>query len=181
MLVNGKPENIQAVAEKVNRRVKWSSHARFGSKKVTLIIKGTEYKLTLLVLKDKQNKDIVVWLTPGWISSTKELKRRIRGYFRRWGVEESYRFEKQGFGIEKSIVRNYKSIRTIIGLTLLSWLTLVKLNEQPKVAKAISKAARMEKEKGPKSRPKFNYYRLLHLSAVAAQAEGDRNILALVA
>lgn len=171
VFVNGKPENIHAVGEKVNRRVKWSSRARFGSKKVTMILKGVEYELTLIVFKDKRNKDVMMWLTPGWIRSTKELKRRIRGYFRRWGVEESYRFEKQGFGIERSIVRNYKSIRTLIGLTLLSWLTLVKVNEQPKLAKTISKAARMEKEKGAKSWPKFNYYRLL---------QGVRNTLALV-
>jgi hypothetical protein len=171
ILVNGKPENIHAVAERVNRRVKWSIHARFGSEKVTLVLNKVEYKLTLVVFKDNRNKDVVMWLTSDWIRSTKELKRRIRGYFRRWGVEESYRFEKQGFGIEKSIVRNYKSTRTIIGLTLLSWLILVKINGNPKLSKTISKAARMEKEKGEKSRPKFNYYRLL---------QGVQNIFALV-
>lgn len=169
--VNGKAENIHSVAEKVNRRVKWSSNARFGSRKVTIFFKGVEYELTLIVFKDRRNKDIVIWLTPGWIRSTKELKRRIRGYFRRWGVEESYRFEKQGFGIEKSIVRNYRSIRTLIGLTLLSWLALVKINERPQLAKRVVKAARMEKEKGSKGQPKFNYYRLL---------QGVRNILAFV-
>ena len=172
VLVGGQSINIHALAEGVNRRVKWSSNARFGSKKVSLNLKGEEYQLTLIVFKDKRNKDVVMWMTNGWIKSTKELKRRIRGYFRRWGVEESYRFEKQGFGIEKSIVRQYKGIRTLIGLTLLSWFTLVRLNEQPKLAKEMIKAARMEKMKGPKSRPAFNYYRLL---------QGIRNTLALVA
>jgi hypothetical protein len=33
-------------------------------------------------------------LANGWIKSTRELKRRISGYFRRWSIEESYRFEK---------------------------------------------------------------------------------------
>lgn len=167
----GERENIRAVAERVNRRVKWSSHARFGSKKVTMVFKGQEYELTLIVLKDKRNRDIVMWLTSGWVRSTKELRRRIRGYFHRWGVEESYRFEKQGFGIEKSIVRKYKNIRTLVGLTLMGWLALVKLDEQPKLARSILQSARMEKVKGAKGNPKFNYYRLL---------QGVRNTLALV-
>jgi hypothetical protein len=171
ILVHGQGRNIGAVAESVNRRTKWSSHARFGSKKVTMVFKGKEYELTLIVLKDKRNKGNIMWLTSGWIRSTKELKRRIRGYFHRWGVEESYRFEKQGFGIEKSVVRKYSSTKTMIGLTLLGWLALVKLNERPKLAKAITQAARMEKVKGSKGKPKFNYYRLL---------QGVRNTLAYV-
>lgn len=90
----------------------------------------------------------------------RELKRRIRGYFRRWGVEESYRFEKQGFGIEKATVRKFSRIQTLIGLTLLSWLLLTKINEAPKLKAVVLKKAKMEKNKR-KHQPKFIYYRLL--------------------
>ena len=99
-------------------------------------------------------------MTSGWIKSNKELKRRIRGYFRRWGVEECYRFEKQGFGIEKAAVRRICRIQTLIGLTLLSWVLLTKINDAPKLKKEALKHAKMEKNKS-KDQPKFVYYRLL--------------------
>jgi hypothetical protein len=99
-------------------------------------------------------------LANGWIKSTKEHKRRIRGYFRRWSVEESYRFEKQGFGIEKATVRKYGKIKALLGLTIMSWLVLVKVNETPKLREVVLNKAKMEKTKR-KHRPKFIYYRLL--------------------
>lgn len=99
ILVRGRRRNIREVAEGVNRRVKFSSYARFGAVKCTLWLRSREYPLTLVSYKDWRNKDIVIWVTSGWVKSTVELKRRIRSYFKRWGVEERYRFEKQGFGI----------------------------------------------------------------------------------
>jgi hypothetical protein len=102
----------------------------------------------------------VIWVTSGWVKSTIELKRRIRGYFKRSGVEECYRFEKQGFGIEKATVRKYGSIKTLLGLSLLSWLALLRINDNPRLKAEVQKAARMEKNK-KKHQPKFVYYRLL--------------------
>jgi len=144
----------------VNRRVKFSSYARFGAVKCTLWLQGREYPVTLVSYKDRRNKDIVIWVTSGWVKSTVEMKRRIRGYFKRWGVEERYRFEKQGFGIEKATVRKYGSIKTLLGLSLLSWLALIRINENPNLKAEVQKAARMEKNR-KKHQPKFVYYRLL--------------------
>jgi hypothetical protein len=158
--VSGRRQNIREVAEGVNRRVKFSSHARFGSVKCSLWLRGREYPVTLVSYKDRRNKDIVMWVTSGWVKSTVEMKRRIRGYFKRWGVEECYRFEKQGFGIEKATVRNYGSIKTLLGLSLLSWLALIRINANPRLKAEVQKAARMEKNK-KKHQPKFVYYRLL--------------------
>jgi hypothetical protein len=158
--VKGRKHNIREVAEGVNRRVKFSSYARFGAVKCTLWLRGREYPATLVSYKDRRNKDIVMWVTSGWEKSTIELKRRIRGYFKRWGVEECYRFEKQGFGIEKATVRRYGSIKTLLGLSLLSWLALIRINENPGLKAEVQKAARMEKNK-KKHQPKFVYYRLL--------------------
>ena len=158
--VKGQRRNIREVAEGVNRRVKFSSYARFGAVKVTLRVKSREYQVTLVTYKDQRNKDIIMFLTSGWVKSTIELKRRIRGYFRRWGVEECYRFEKQGFGIEKATVRRYGSIKTLLGLSLLSWLALIRINANPSLKAEVQKAARMEKNK-KKHQPKFVYYRLL--------------------
>jgi len=166
--VKGERHNIREVAEGVNRRVKFSSYARFGAVKCTLWLRGQEYQVTLVSYKDRRNKDIVMWLTSGWVKSTVELKRRIRGYFKRWGVEECYRFEKQGFGIEKATVRRYGSIKTLLGLSLLSWLALIHINANPRLKGEVQKAAKMEKNK-KKHQPKFVYYRLL---------QGVKNLLA---
>ena len=166
--VNGLKRNIREVAEGVNRRVKFSSYARFGSVKSTLWLRGQEYQVTLISYKDRRNKDIIMWITSGWVKSTVELKRRMRGYFKRWGVEECYRFEKQGVGIEKATVRRYGSIKTLLGLSLLSWLALIRINENPNLKGEVQKAARMEKNK-KKHQPKFVYYRLL---------QGVKNLLA---
>jgi len=160
LLFRAKSHNIKELALGINRRVKYSSHARFGSKKLLLQLQGIDHQVTLICFKDKRNREPILFLSNGWIRSTKELKRRIRGYFRRWSIEESYRFEKQGFGIEKATIRKYSRIKTLIGLTILSWVLLIKINDSPKLREVILKKARMEKTK-LKQRPKFIYYRLL--------------------
>ena len=158
--VGGEKRNIREVAEGVNRRVKFSSYARFGSVKATLKFGDDEHEVTLIAYKAKRNPDVMMLLTSGWVKSTVELKRRIRAYFRRWGVEESYRFEKQGFGIEQATVRRYARFKTLLGITLLSWLVLVKINDHGKLRHEVNKAARMEKNRH-KHMPRFMYYRLL--------------------
>jgi hypothetical protein len=160
ILFKGKMVNIWKRALLMNRRYTYSSHCRFGSCKVRLSVEGNEYKVTLICFKDDRNKEPMILLTNGWIKKVKELKRRICGYFRRWGVEECYRFEKQGFGIEKSKTRNYERIKGLVGLTILSWLVLIKLNNHGGLKEVVLKEARMEKDR-LKDRPKFIYYRLL--------------------
>ncbi len=155
-----KKVNLRELSEGINRRIKYGKHSRFGSKKVHIEIGLKEYKITVISYKDKRNKDSIIWITNGWIKSSKELKRRIRGYFRRWGIEELYRFEKQGFGIERATVRRYSKIKTLIGLTVLSWMLLLKIRDNKRLKEEILKEAKMEKEK-LKDRPKFIYYRLL--------------------
>ena len=160
IIVKGMSVNIKKASKKINRRVTFNRNGRFGSEKVILKLREREYKMTLISFKDNRNKEIMIFLTSGWIKSTKELRRRIRGYFKRWGVEECYRFEKQGFGIEKSTVRKYSRIKTLLGLSLMSWLILIKIKEDGQLKEAVLKEARMEKDK-LKDRPKFIYYRLL--------------------
>jgi Transposase DDE domain len=160
IIYKGKSVNIWKRALSMNRRYTYSSHGRFGSCKVKLNLEGEEYKLTLICYKDDRNKEPMIFLTNGWQKKVKEVRRRISGYFRRWGVEECYRFEKQGFGIEKSKTRNYDRIKCLLGLTILSWLVLIKLNNAGNLKEVLLKEARMEKDR-LKDRPKFLYYRLL--------------------
>ena len=160
LIFRNRKRNIKELASSINRRIKYSSYCRFGSKKLYLRLKGLNHKVTLVCFKDERNREPVLWLSNGWIKSTVELKRRIRGYFRRWSIEESYRFEKQGFGIEKATVRKYSKIKTLLGLTIMSWLLLVKINETPRLRESVLRKAKMEKNKR-KHRPKFIYYQLL--------------------
>jgi hypothetical protein len=172
--VRGRRCNIREVAEGVNLRAKYSSYARFGAMKGILWLQGREYPVTLVSYKDRRNKDIVIWVTSGWVKSTVEMKRRIRGYFKRWGVEERYRFEKQGFGIEKAAVRKYGSIKTLLGLSLLSWLALIRINENPNLITEVQKAARAGEEQ------KETSAEVRLLPAVAGRKEpvcrGKRNV-----
>jgi len=48
----------------------------------------------------------------------------------------------------------------IVFLTIISWLILIKVNEQPSLKDVVLKEARMGKDK-PKDIPKFIYYRLI--------------------
>lgn len=160
LIVDSESINIKKAASQINRRTRYNGNCRFGSQKAMLRLRNGVYEVTLICFKDKRNKEPMLLLCNGWIKSTKELKRRIKGYFRRWGVEESYRFEKQGFGIEKCTLRKFSRIKTMIGLTLLSWLLLIKINEAPKLKEIVLKEARREKRKR-KHRPKFIYYSLL--------------------
>lgn len=160
LIFKGRKVNIYKLSRQINRRVNFDNRARFGSRKVLIEVMKNLYEVTLISFKNKKSKEPILFLANGWIKSTKELKRRIRGYFYRWTVEDSFRFEKQGFGIEKSKTRNYKRIKTLIGLTIISWLILIKIHEHGKLRETILKAARMEKNK-VKDRPKFIYYRLL--------------------
>ena len=160
IIYKGKSINISEAIKIINRRIKYGNNSRFGSIKARIEINREEYRITVVCYKDKRNKEPMVFMTNGWIISTKELKRRIRGYFRRWGVEECYRFEKQGFKIEESRSRNYDRIKTLLGLTIISWMILIKINEDPKLKEVVLKEARMEKDK-PKHRPKFIYYRII--------------------
>ena len=160
LIFRTKSRKITELVSSINRRVNYSYYCCFGSKKVHLRLYGKDHKVTLVCLKDKRNSEPIIWLVNGWIKSTKELKRRIRGYFRRWSIEESYRFEKQGFGIEKATVRKYSKVKTLIGLTIMSWLLLVKINDTLSLKEVVLKKAKMEKNKR-RQRPKFIYYRLL--------------------
>ena len=160
LLFAGEPLNIKKLAGAVNRRNKYGAHSRYGSRKVKIKLGYGEYKVTLVVVKNKYSKEPIIFLSKGWIKNNKELKRRIRGYFYRWGVEESYRFEKQGFGIERSTVRKYDRIKSLIGLSLFSWLLLIKAKQDRKVKHVLNQQAKPEKTKR-KNQPKFLYYRLL--------------------
>ena len=159
LIYNNQSLAITELKKKINRRYKFIKYGSFGKLQVRLCVENQEYVMTLICYKDSRNKEPILFLTNGYIKSIRELKRRIKGYFHRWGVEVCYRFEKQGFGIEKSKTRNFKRIKTLLGLTIISWLIMIRINDNIKLREEILINARMEKTR-LKDCPKFIYYRL---------------------
>jgi len=148
----------------LSRRYKCNKWGRFGYCKVMIPVNRNGKKeflpFTLIVYKDKRNKGIIMFITNGHIRSSRIIRERITAYFRRWSIEEAYRFEKQGFGIEKATVRKFPRMKTLVGLSLLSWLVLVRISERERLKTVVIQSAAMEKVK-KKDRPRFLYYQLL--------------------
>jgi len=155
----GKTVSITSLVEGVNRRYALGKYARFGTCKAQICLRKTLFDVTLIVVKNKGSREPIFFLANGWIKSGKELKRRINGYFHRWGIEEAYRFEKQGLGLERMTVRHFGRTKGLVGLSLLAWLLLAKANQSLKLRGALEKAAKPEKT-AIHRRPKFLYYRL---------------------
>ena len=178
VLIKGESKNIFEVASKINRRYKYKNYGKYGTQKVLLKVpvngKSVEKEFTLIAFKGRKNKEISFYLTSGYIRSKKEIKRRLKGYFKRWSVEECYRFEKQGFGIEKALVRNFTSIQSLLGISLLSWLVLFFVHQDERLKLEVLHSAKMEKTKN-KDLPKFLYYRLL--KGIQLLFEGTKRLL----
>ena len=162
--VRGIKQNILDAALIINRRHNYKKRGRFGYCKVMIPVsrngKSEFLPFTLIVFKDKRNKGIIIFITNGHIRSSKVIRERITAYFRRWSIEEAYRFEKQGFGIEKATVRKFSRIQTLVGLSLLSWAVLARISERERLKAVVIQSAAMEKVK-KKDRPRFMYYQLL--------------------
>ncbi len=162
--MRGVKQNILNSALALNRRHNYNKRGRFGYCKIMIPV-GREGKseflpFTLIVYKDKRNKGVIIFITNGHIRSSRIIRERITAYFRRWSIEEAYRFEKQGFGIENATVRRFSRMQTLVGLALLSLLVLVLICERERLNTVVIQSAAMEKVK-QKNQPRFLYYQLL--------------------
>lgn len=164
VVVNGNTENIRDTAESINRRYTLDRGHRFGYRTVHIPLhrngRDNPHPFTLIAVKGTRSNGLMWFLTSGAVRSSKEIRRRLKGYFRRWSIEEAYRFEKQGFGIEKALVRSFHGIRSLWALSILAWLVLVRIQQKAKLRESVLSAARPVHEK-PQNRPRFLYYRLL--------------------
>ena len=160
LIYRGSKINIEKLSVKINRRYKNGAQGRYGYIKCTLRIDKTDYPVTLISYKGEINKHRMIFLCNGHINKSREILRRIKGYFLRWGVEECYRFEKQGFGIEKSLVRKYNGIKCLLGMILLCCNILLKIKEDDYLREMLIKEAKREKTR-IKDRPKFLFYAIL--------------------
>lgn len=160
LIFKGSSVNIKLLAKQINRRYNNGKHHKFGYEKCFLQIDDKAYPVTLIAHKGEFNKEVHMFLTNGHICKSAEIRRRIEGYYHRWGVEECYRFEKQGFGIEKAQVRSFDSLKTLIGVTMLAWSALLMVEDDKLLKENVIHQAKREKQK-LKHRPDFIYYTLL--------------------
>lgn len=160
LVLGGKPVSIPDLVKKINRRYKIGKSFRFGYKKCYINLEGKLYPVTVMVNKGEENKEPHILLTNGHIKKSREIKRRVTGYYHRWGVEECYRFEKQGFGIEKSLTPNFNAIKSLLGASMLAWSVLLMVQEDEILKEQVIANSKREKSK-KKDRPKFIYYSLL--------------------
>jgi len=70
-------------------------------------------------------------------------------------------------------VRSFHGIRSLLGLSALAWLVLVKIRRRERLREIVLMAARPMKQ-GKKNRPEFLYYQLLR--GVQLMFEGVRRI-----
>ena len=136
-----------------------------------------ELKLKLIAVKGF-GKEPMVLLTTENLRGKRQVLKAIRQYLDRWAVEEAYRFEKEGLGLESIRVRSLTGFRNIVSLVNLafSFIAIELIEKGGEVTEAVrAKAKRLK----PKKRIRFHFYTLLNgISAYLGQAkEGLYKIL----
>lgn len=81
-------------------------------------------KLYLLVIKGYGYKPIMFSTTEPLKRNRKVLERILKSYFKRWSIEETYRFIKQTYDLENIRVLRYICLRNMMALVLASFYFL---------------------------------------------------------
>ena len=118
--------------------------------------------MPITVVYHKRVSDITL-LCSGHLSKN-EAEQSIYRYFKRWSIEDSYRFMKQTFGLETAQISNFNGIKNIAAIALFAWYILKCIEHDEELEYIAMKEAKHNKKK----KVKFKYYRL---------AEGMKKIL----
>ena len=119
------------------------------------------HAVTLISVRGNSSKNMLYFMSEGHISSSKEAYFRISSYFSRWKIEESYKFMKQQFGIEKCLVRRFESLRTLLGMVSFCWNVLSQIESDVMISKLLEDMAKREKyDNEDKKVCEFKYYRI---------------------
>lgn len=164
VLYNGRAIRVKELCGSIINRRYSKDGLRFGYAKCYF----KKNPITVVSVECK-NGERLYFLCEGHLSKSKEVYRRIKSYFSRWKIEESYRFMKQQFGLERCLVRKYESIKTMLGISLFGWHLLCRLESDEYSKMLLEKMAKREKEsRGEKKVCEFIHYRL---------SDGIRNAL----
>ena len=99
----------------------------------------------------------MILLSSGHITKKGIVCERIKGYLSRWGVEESYKFIKQSFGLERATIRSFAGIQCLLGIILLAWKVIEDVARDEDVRAIVEKSAKVVKKKIT-----FYYYRIIN-------------------
>lgn len=124
LLHEGKPVSFFDIPSKLPfglRKILGRHHSNitFDWQKVTLPHR-TE-KLTLITVRGYQDRKPILLLTNQAVHSSGEAAVLIDRYFKRWEIEESFRFLKQKFGLEKFLIRDFRAIQRFFFLLCIGW------------------------------------------------------------
>lgn len=78
-------------------------------------------KLTLITVRGYKDKKPILLLTSQIIRSNQQAAFLIDRYFKRWEIEESFRFLKQRFGLEKFLIRDFRAVQRFFFLLCIGW------------------------------------------------------------
>jgi len=127
------------------------------------------HPITVISAKGAEKDNYVYLLCEGHIKKSKEAFFRVKSYFKRWKIEESFRFMKQQLGIERCLVRKFKSIKTMLGIVSFCWNLLSRIESDRLLAGELERMSRREKYNTKnKTVCKFMHYRI---------SDGIRNML----
>jgi len=159
LLSEGKPVIFSDIPSKLPfglRKIlkKHHSNITFDWQRVTLPHR-TE-KLTLITVRGSQDRKPMFLLTNQSVSSRQEIAFLIDRYFRRWEIEESFRFLKQAFRLEKFLIRGFRAIQRFYFLLCIAWGFLTSLMRFKRIRKLIEAVSFSFKRKLD-----FFYYRWL--------------------
>lgn len=94
-------------------------------------------KLTLITVRGSQDRKPMFLLTNQIVSSRQEAAFLIVRYFKRWEIEESFRFLKQAFRLEKFLIRSFRAIQRFYFLLCIAWGFLARLMRFKRIRKLI--------------------------------------------
>lgn len=111
--------------------------------------------LTLIIVRRHQDAKPMYLLTNQILTTVKTVAFAIEAYFHRWQIEESFRFLKQSFGLEKFLIRNFRAIQRFFFILCLAWGFLARFLSSRKTQKILESLAFAF----PKKKLRFFYYR----------------------
>jgi len=150
LIVNGRSQSAYSIAIGIIRRYEYDKGS-FGYKRCYL----DNNPVTLIYYK--RDKVDLILLSSGHITKSHIACERIKGYLRRWGVEESYKFIKQSFGLERAAVKKFAGIKCILGIILLAWKVIEDVSLDEETRAIVEEYAKVVKKKIT-----FFYYRIIN-------------------
>lgn len=144
LLEEGKPMVFSAVPAKLPfalRKVLGKHHPNITFDWHTVTLPHRIEKLSLIVVKQSPHHKPMFLLTNQLVSSRQEAALLIDSYFSRWEIEESFRFIKQSFQLERFLIRNFRAIQRFFFLLCMAWGFLtrfVRLKRIERLIEAIS-------------------------------------------